>query len=74
MVRRFLIASVVAAALGLPTAGTAMAHQHLGNPSGTCPAAGSNVPQGTANPAGNTPGGRNNAAGNEQGTAHCNQQ
>ena len=49
----------------------ALAHQHLFNPSGNCPSANSNVPQGLNNPAGNTPGGRNNAFGNEQGTANC---
>ena len=52
-------------------AGPAFAHQHLFNPSGTCPADSANVPKGFNNPAGNTPGGRNNAFGNEQGTANC---
>jgi len=49
----------------------ALAHQHLFNPSDTCPADGANVPQGLDNPGGQTPGGRNNAAGVEQGTKHC---
>ena len=49
----------------------ALAHQHLFNPSGTCPADSANVPQGLDNPAGLTPGGRNNAAGNERGSEHC---
>ena len=52
-------------------AGPAFAHQHLNNPSGTCPADSANVPQGLDNPAGQTPGGRNNAAGNERGSEHC---
>jgi len=52
-------------------AAPAFAHQHLFNPSGTCPADSANVPQGSDNPAGQTPGGRNNAAGNERGSEHC---
>jgi len=59
------------AVAGIGSATPALAHQHLFNPSGNCPSANSNVPQGLNNPAGNTPGGRNNAFGNEQGTANC---
>lgn len=55
----------------LSSAGPAVAHQHLFNPSGNCPSGDSNVPQGLTNPAGNTPGGRNNAGGVEQGSENC---
>jgi len=65
--------AVLSLALGavLGTATPALAHQHLFNPSGTCPAGSANVPQGLDNPGGQTPGGRNEAFKNEQGTAHC---
>jgi len=69
--RRIIGTVVVAGAVALGTAAPAFAHQHLNNPSGTCPADSANVPQGSDNPAGQTPGGRNNAAGNEQGSEHC---
>lgn len=49
----------------------ALAHQHLFNPSGTCPADNASVPQGLDNPGGQTPGDRNEAFENEQGTKHC---
>jgi len=69
--RRIIGTVVVAGAVALGTAAPAFAHQHLNNPSGTCPADSANVPQGSDNPAGQTPGGRNNAAGNERGSEHC---
>ena len=70
MSKVFAILSLVAVSI-LGGATPALAHQHLFNPSGTCPADSADVPQGFNNPAGNTPGGRNNAFGNEQGTANC---
>lgn len=62
--RRIAIAAaglVLSAMLSLLAAPTAGAHQHLFNPSGSCPPANSSVPQGVDNPAGKTPGGRNQA-------------
>ncbi|MFN2496619.1 MAG: hypothetical protein ABR608_12040 [Pseudonocardiaceae bacterium] len=64
-----VLSLTVGAVLG--TATPAFAHQHLFNPSGTCPAGTADVPQGLDNPAGQTPGGRNDADGNEQGTEYC---
>ena len=69
--RNTVVVLFLAALTILGGATPALAHQHLFNPSGTCPADGANVPQGLNNPAGQTPGGRNNAAGVEQGTEHC---
>lgn len=69
--RNIVAVLFLAATAVLGSATPALAHQHLFNPSGNCPSANSNVPQGLDNPAGNTPGGRNNAAGNEQGSENC---
>jgi len=70
--RKTIAVLFLAAIAVLGSATPALAHQHLFNPSGNCPSANSNVPQGLNNPAGNTPGGRNNAGGVEQGSEHCN--
>ncbi len=70
MFKVFVILSLTTVSI-LSGATPALAHQHLFNPSGNCPSANSNVPQGLDNSAGQTPGNRNNAFGNEQGTANC---
>jgi hypothetical protein len=69
--RKIVTVLSLAALTVLGGATPALAHQHLFNPSGTCPADNASVPQGLDNPGGQTPGGRNEAFKNEQGTAHC---
>ncbi len=69
--KRKLVAGLVAGLLVAIPVADASAHQHLFNPSGTCPSENASVPQGTDNPAGNTPGGRNNANANAKGADNC---
>lgn len=75
-VKRRVLAGGIVAGFVLavaPLASPAAAHQHLFNPSGTCPSENANVPQGIDNPGGQTPGDRNQAnAKGAQGGQNCN--
>lgn len=71
MKRKVITGLVVGLVLVIP-AGPAAAHQHLANPSGTCPSEKASVPQGLANPGGQVPDGRNQAnASGAQGAQNC---
>lgn len=68
---RAALGGCVVAGIIVGGATPALSHEHLFNPSGSCPSADSSVPQGIDNPAGNTPGNRNNASENTQGDENC---